>query len=64
MEDQAARAADRYLAASEPERALRVLHERRARLPRSRLYLLEAEAYRLAGQPDQALQASRQASRR
>ena len=63
-EDQAARSADRYLASNEPGRALQVLHERRLRLPRSRLYFLEAEAYRLAGQPDEALQVAGRASRR
>lgn len=58
-EDQAARSADRFLGSNAPDDALQVLHERRARLPRSRLYLLEAEAYRLAGQPDRALQVAR-----
>ena len=58
-EDQAARSADRFLESNDPDLALHVLHERRARLPRSKLYSLEAEAYRLAGQPDEALQVAR-----
>jgi hypothetical protein len=58
-EDQAARSADRYLQSRAPEAALDILHERPARLPRSRLYFLEAEAYRFLDQPDAALQVAR-----
>jgi tetratricopeptide (TPR) repeat protein len=58
-EDQAARSADRYLQARDPEEALEILHERAERLPRSRLHRLEAEAYRFLGRPDAALRVAR-----
>lgn len=58
-ERQAARAADRFLASREGQRALEVLHERADRLPRSTLYALEAEAYRLVGKYDEALRVAR-----
>ena len=55
-EDQAARSADRYMKSGRPEEALEILQERTERLPRSKLYFLEAEARRFLGQPDAALQ--------
>lgn len=58
-EAHASRSADRSLAAQQPERALAILHERTERLPRSRLYALEAEAFRLMKQPDEALRVAR-----
>lgn len=60
-EDQAARSADRYLQKGKAEMALKVLHEREERLPRSALYSLEAEAYRILGvYDDEALRVGRQ----
>jgi MFS family permease len=58
-EDQAARSAARYLQSGEPDLALHVLQERTTRLPRSRLYFLEAEAFRFLRKPDAALRAAR-----
>jgi V8-like Glu-specific endopeptidase len=58
-ERQVATAADRLLLARSPAPALALLRERTARLPRSRLYNLEAEALRLLGRPDDAMQVAR-----
>ncbi|MBV5275724.1 MAG: ATP-binding protein [Lamprocystis purpurea] len=58
-EAQVARSADRYLQGQAPEKALKVLHERSARLPRSALFGIEAEAYRFLGQADNALAVAR-----
>jgi cellulose synthase operon protein C len=58
-EDQAARSAERYLASANAEMAIKILEERPARLPRSTLYTLHAEAYRILGSYDQALQVGR-----
>lgn len=58
-ESQAARSADRFLRSQLPEKALKVLQERRTRSPRSRLYALEAEAYRFLGRHDEALTVAR-----
>jgi len=58
-EDQAARTADRLLQSGKAEKALTVLHERSARLSHSRLYRLEAEAYRFLGEYDEAIRVSR-----
>jgi hypothetical protein len=58
-EAQVARSADRYLQAQMPEKALQVLQERSARLPRSALFSVEAEAYRFLGQADNALAVAR-----
>jgi hypothetical protein len=58
-EQQAARSAERYLQAQQPGAALKALGERPTRLPRSRLYLLEAEAYRFLDQPESALKVAR-----
>ena len=58
-EDQAARNAERYLLSGTPDRALRILEERSERLPKSTLFFLHAEALRLLGRPDAALQIAR-----
>ena len=58
-ESQAARSADRYLVSRRPEEALKVLHERKTRAPRSRLYGLEAEAYRFMEKYEEALTVAR-----
>jgi hypothetical protein len=58
-ERQAARSADRYLKAGSPQRALAAVKEREGRSARSPLYSLEAEAYRLSGQFDKALEVAR-----
>ncbi|MFN2178328.1 MAG: tetratricopeptide repeat protein [Candidatus Promineifilaceae bacterium] len=59
-EDQAARSAGRYLASADAWTALKILEEREERLPRSRLYDLQAEAYRILGAHDQALAVGRE----
>ena len=58
-EDQVARSADRYLRSGEADMALKLLYERQDRLPRSRLYALEAEALRIVGAYDEALRVGR-----
>lgn len=58
-EEQTARLADRYLRSHAADKALNALHERTARAPRSRLYSLEAEAYRFLVQFDEALAVAR-----
>jgi hypothetical protein len=58
-EDQAARSADQFLQSGAADKALSVLRERSARLPRSSLYFLEAEAYRFLGGFEQALRVAR-----
>ena len=58
-EAQAARSADRYLKSRLPEEALKVLHERETRSPRSQLYFLETECYRFLDRPDEALAVAR-----
>jgi len=58
-ESQAFRSANRYLESRIPKKALGVLHERKTRLPRSQLYLLEAEIYQLLGNLPKALAVAR-----
>lgn len=58
-EDQAARTADQFLQSGAAGQALAVLRERSVRLPRSRLYFLEAEALRFLGRFDEALGVAR-----
>lgn len=58
-EAQVARSADRYLKGHAPSNALSLLQERSARLPRSALFGIEAEAYRFLGQADNALAVAR-----
>ena len=58
-EDQAVRSVERYLSGRLAERALEVLRERTERLPRSRLYFLEAEVCRFLGRLDEALRVAR-----
>lgn len=58
-EEQTARLVDRCLRSQEADKALKALHERTMRAPRSRLYALEAEAYRFLGQFDEALTVGR-----
>jgi hypothetical protein len=58
-ESQAFRSANRYLESRLPRKALEVLKERKTRLPRSQLYLLEAEIYHLLGNFPKALAVAR-----
>ena len=58
-EDQAAQSVERYLQTGSPQPALDILQERTTRLPRSKLYFLEAEANRFLGRTQQALQVAR-----
>jgi hypothetical protein len=58
-EEQTARLVDRYLRSRAADKALDALKERPARAPRSRLYALEAEAYRFLGRFDEALAVAR-----
>jgi cellulose synthase operon protein C len=58
-EEEARLSAARYLAAGFPDDALAVLQERAERLPRSPLYTLEADAYRLLGRKHDALRVAR-----
>jgi cellulose synthase operon protein C len=58
-EEQAARSVERSLSSGAADKALAVLAERPTRLPRSRLYGLEAETYRFLDRPDEALRAAR-----
>jgi hypothetical protein len=58
-EDQTARSVERFLQSNAAQAALELLRERAERLPRSKLYLLEAETHRFLGQPNEALQVAR-----
>lgn len=55
-EEAAALRAERYLRSGDTKRALSALHERSERLPGSRLYRLEADALRLSGNDQAALE--------
>lgn len=58
-EAQTYRSADRFLQSGAAEKALSLLRERPARLPRSPLYSLEAEALRFLGDFDEAMSVAR-----
>jgi hypothetical protein len=58
-ESQAVRSVNRYLRSRLPEEALKVLHERSTRSPRSLLYSLEVEAYRFLERYEDALTVAR-----
>ena len=59
-EAQAARLAENYLSSADAESALKILEERDDRLPRSHLYDLHTEAYRILGSPDLAINKGRE----
>lgn len=58
-EAQVTRSVERYLQGRRPESALKLLSERKERLPRSTLFGLEAEVYRFMRRLDEALAVAR-----
>lgn len=58
-ERQVVRAVERYLRSNSPHAALKILRERSERMPRSSLYALEAETYRILKRYEEAVRVIR-----